>query len=180
VNAVAEPLEYTEGAGPGIPELPEMTAEDAAAAQNAGGEVLAPEHPGWELEHMELLLNGIGEGLHLLWGIDDEDWKMTRRDLERMAPPMQRIANRYEPTLRASAYADPIMLGYGGTLYVWRNVLLRARLLRDQQEEPAGAPAAARYERAPDEEPAQGLSPDESEPAEYRPMFPKAAVRRLT
>lgn len=178
MSAVAE-LEYTEGAGPGIPDLPEMSAEDAAAAE-AGQEVLAPEHPGWELEHMELLLNGIGEGLHLLWGVGDEDWKMTRRDLERMAPPMQRIANRYEPTLRASAYADPIMLGYGGTLYVWRSVLQRARLLRDQQDDPDVFPAA-RYERAPepddDEPPATQGDPGEPE---YQPLFPQSAVRRLT
>ncbi len=142
-----QPLEYVEGDGPGVRELPQLTVEDLAQAQQqAAGQPAAPEYPGWELEHIETFLLGAGSGIHLLIGVGERDWEMTKADLERIAPPMQRIANRWQPALRASAYADPFMVAYGVTLWAWRSALERARALKDleaAQQEQGGA----RYER---------------------------------
>lgn len=183
----AEPLEYVEGPGPGIPELPQLSAEELAQQQaQVQGVPPAAEYPGWEREHIDTFLLGLGQGVHMLIGVAEHDWEMTRVDLERIAPPMQRIANRWEPALRASAYADPFMVAYGVTLWAWRSALERARALKDQeaaQEEQGGG---ARYERAgaqaaPEEPEGPELDLSEQPTTDFqavRPLFPQAAQKR--
>jgi hypothetical protein len=175
--AVAEPLEYVESPGPGISELPELTEGDLAAAREHIGEPQVPEYPGWQLEHVETFLLGLGQGIHMLIGVAEHDWEMTRTDLQRIAPPMCRIANRWEPALRASVYADPIMVAYGFAVYGWRSALERARALKDR--EVLEQPQPARYERASaQEEPENAGEPAGGDFQAVSPMFPQAARPR--
>jgi hypothetical protein len=137
-------IDYLEpGAGPGITELPEVLDAPPAGERIAGAP--DPGLPGWELEHIEQFLKGTGAGIHLLIGQDERDWLMTKADLERMAPPLTRIANRWEPALRLSPLADPLLFTYGAVLYVWRNALEMQRRKKDLA---AAAPedAGAHYE----------------------------------
>jgi len=133
MSAVLE-LEYTEGGGPGIVELPadvQFGGEPAPDDQQA----LPGEYPGWEQETVEQFLMGLGAGVHMMIGAAEKDWLMTQRDLERIAPPMTRIANRWEPALRLSPFADPLLVAHGFALYGWRSALERSRALLDQAAE---------------------------------------------
>jgi hypothetical protein len=137
-----EELEYVEERGPGILELPESSEQPPAAE----GPPEAQLYPGWELEHIEQFLKGTGAGIHFMIGAAENDWRMTEEDLERMAPPLTRIANRWQPALRLSPIADPALFAHGAFLYAWRSMLERKRALYDaERQEPE--PGAA-YERA--------------------------------
>jgi hypothetical protein len=181
MTPVAEPLEYVEGPGPGIAELPEQTEGDLqqGAEELRGG--AQPEYPGWQLDHVETFLMGLGSGIHMLIGQSEHDWEMTRADLERIAPPMMRIANRWQPALRASVYADPFMVAYGFALYGWRSALERARAIKDREAALEGAPAAG-YARPGDDNLDVEVDAGEQPTEEFQavePMFPSAAVPRI-
>lgn len=92
----------------------------------------------------------VGEGLHMmLGGAHDESWKMSEDDLRRIAPPLTRILNRYDPTRAASAASDPILLTWGTGLYAYRSVLQEraARMERREREELGRDPLEGRWER---------------------------------
>jgi hypothetical protein len=139
-------VDYLEESGPGITELPAAGAVPQPSP--LGGEP-PPQYPGWEQETIETFLQGFGSGVHMLIGQSEKDWMMTKKDLERIAPPLTRIANRWEPALRLSPVADPLLVAHGFALYGWRSALERQRALRDQEElvepgpgyEPAGEPS---------------------------------------
>lgn len=159
-------IDYVEETGPGIPELPEPTVE-----QPLEGE--PPEPPQlWEQDTIEDLLEGLGSGLHLMLGKGPDDWEMTEVDLARIAPPLTRIANRYEPVARLAPMADPILVARGFALYGWREAIRSRNFARQ-----AAAPAGPRYEpvidgaEPPEEEPP--IEDDET-PAPYFPHSPKA------
>jgi hypothetical protein len=129
-------LDYVEEHGPGIPELP---AGPPIAQDEPEQPVDERALPGWEQETIEQFLRGTGAGLHMLAGVGERDWLMTQADLERIAPPLTRIANRYEPALRLSPIADPLLVAHGFALYGWRSALERKRAQRDGEEaEPRG------------------------------------------
>jgi hypothetical protein len=156
-------LEYLEDHGPGIPELP----EGAPSPDGAAGVVEPPQFPGWEQDTIEQFLRGTGAGIHMLIGAAESDWKMTRADLDRIAPPLTRIANRWEPALRLSPLADPFLVAHGFALYGWRSALERQRALRDREESPA-----PRYEHGEEEhEPIQQT--EEEELPTHEPYFPR-------
>lgn len=139
-------------------------------------------YPGWSQEHFETVLSGFGSGMHMLLGQTDQDWLMTKEDLDRIAPPMTRIANRWQPALRASTYADPFLVAYGLTLYTWRSMLERARAMRDAEPAPDPDAPRARYERSPEaaQDDAQGAPGEDLEPfMAPGAMFPSAAQPRL-
>lgn len=121
-------LDYVEDAGPGFTELP---AAPPPVAELPSAE--PPAYPGWTIDQIELFLRGTGAGIHQLVGRADRDWLMVTEDLERMAPPLHRICNRWEPALRISPAADPIMFAYGSTLYAWRSLLEARRAGRDAE-----------------------------------------------
>jgi hypothetical protein len=165
-----EEIDYTEGGGPGIPELPQMP--DPREAQLEQEPFNPSLYPGWSEEHFHTILTGFGSGMHILLGQTNEDWLMTAEDLERIAPPMTRMANRWEPALKASTYADPFLVAYGLTLYVWRSMLERARAIRDAEPEPDPAAPRASYER-----PAQGGPQADGEPGQELEAFMAPGAR---
>jgi hypothetical protein len=152
-----EEIDYLEESGPGIPELPEAAAP--APELPPGGDPATIGLPGWEQETIETFLQGTGAGIHMLIGQTEKDWLMTEQDLKRIAPPLTRICNRWEPALRLSPVADPLLVAHGFALYGWRSALERRRALRDGEPEPEGPG----YERGP--APVQAVEPEiEPEP----------------
>lgn len=160
-------IDYLEnGSGPGITELPSSI--ERPPAEGERGVVLdAP--PGWEREHIEAMLKGIGAGVHLLLGQNEREWLMTKEDLERMAPPATRIANRWEPSRRASEYADPLLFSYGAVLYAWRNALTMKRRQKDQR---AAAPVSDATYEYPDD--VVDAGDDAGEAPGRAPYFPES------
>lgn len=137
-------LDYVEGPGPGVVDLSQVPPDQ----EQQQPEDLNAEPPQlWEQATIETFLKGAGHGLHMLAGVGDKDWLMTEVDLERIAPPLTRICNRYEPILRAAPYADPLLVGYGFALYGWRSALERKRALRDAAEEAQRTGGGSGYER---------------------------------
>jgi hypothetical protein len=132
--AAVEEIDYVEHHGPGIPQLPAGDPLEEQQLLDGAGEPLSG-YPGWEQESVEQFLSGTGHGLHLLIGAGEKDWLMTRTDLDRIAPPLTRILNRYEPSLRASVYADPLLVTHGVALYAWRSTLQRQAALRQRAQE---------------------------------------------
>lgn len=147
-------IDYLEEGGPGIPEL----AEGPPAPDVPVGEDGPPLLPGWEQETIETFLQGTGAGVHMLIGQTERDWLMTKKDLERIAPPLTRIANRWEPALRLSPIADPLLVAHGFALYGWRSALEAKRAQRDAEEEQLQGPG---YVRGPADE--EDLEDDDQE-----------------
>jgi len=167
-------IDYLEnGAGPGVTELPSAVEQPADTSRV---DVVEPEFPGWDLEHIESLLKGTGAGVHLLLGQNEREWLMTKADLERMGPPLTRIANRWQPALRLSPLADPLLFSYGAVLYVWRNALAMERRKKDRLA--AAAAGGAHYEYGPGEDGEPEVIDDEAggqPPATaYFPESPRA------
>jgi hypothetical protein len=163
-------IDYVEGPGPGIPELPAgPIVEPIDDAEQAAPEQL----PGWEVETVEQFLRGAGAGLHMLAGVAERDWMMTQADLERIAAPLTRIANRYEPVLRLSPMADPLLVAHGFALYGWRSALERKRALRDLQDELAAGDGYEPVDSAPPAESAAS-SAEDLRSESYFPQSPKA------
>jgi hypothetical protein len=131
-DAAGETVEfdYVEGQGPGVAELPPTPPADPDPAVAAGAPPVV-----WDQQTVEQFLRGTGEGIHMLAGVAERDWQMTEKDLERIAPPLTRIANRYEAVLQLAPVADPLLVAHGMTLYAWRSTLERKRAVRDAQEE---------------------------------------------
>jgi hypothetical protein len=97
---------------------------------------------------------------------------MSERDLERIAPPLTRILNRYEPTSRLAVASDPLLLGYGMTMYSYRSVL-QARAAMAAQREAAEQPegGGGTYEAVPGTP-----APSNGRPAQGSVLrFPEAA-----
>jgi len=171
-RGVAE-LDYTEGTGPGIPDLsqppprasgaPPPREPPAPSEQERQQELAAL--PGWEQGTVEQFLKGTGAGVHMLVGVADSDWLLTEKDLERIAPPLTRILNRYEPAVRVSPYADPLLVAHGFGLYGWRSALERQRALRDARREAEAGDGYVRREPAPAPAPAPSASENGAGPA---------------
>jgi hypothetical protein len=162
-------LEYVEERGPGIAELPESSERPPEVDGQAA---VLPVYPGWEREQVDQFLKGTGAGIHFMIGAAENDWKMTEEDLERMGAPLTRIANRWEPALRLSPIADPLLFGHGAFLYAWRSMLERQRALYDKQDqEEREAPGYERAQSNGNGEPDhQAPDVDEENPRTYFPQ----------
>jgi hypothetical protein len=153
----------------GIAEIP----ADAEQPPSAAGEVEPPLQIGWDEKTVATFLQGTGAGVHMLIGQTEEDWLMTSKDLERIAPPLTRICNRWEPALRLAPVADPLLVAHGFALYGWRSALEMKRAQRDAEAEAnaderpgyvTAEPAPAAATRAPS-------ASDEVEIDEPEPYF---------
>lgn len=166
MSAPEEELDsYVETQGPGIPELPQGATDEQLTGLR--GDVQVPLYPGWEEDTVREFLLGAGAGLHLMLSDAEAErsWLMTQEDLRRIAPPLTRIANRWEPALRLSPYADPFLVAKGLALYGWRSALEDARARRDRQLTGAQGDGYARPAPAPSA--AQGAAGGEQDTVEF-------------
>lgn len=87
---------------------------------------------------MRELLALQGEITHafLAAGPDDDDtWLQTDKDLGAIAPPLTRIANRYDALRAAAVAGDEILLASAVSRYAARNYIKRRRYLAAQQDQ---------------------------------------------
>lgn len=120
---------YTESPGPGF------DAKQAPPEAPAPEQELPPAFElGWEQDKVESWLTNAGDLAHATMGVADADWAMTKADLERIAPPLTRILNRYEPMRAVAAYSDPASVAVGFGMYGWRSALERAQIQRAQEQ----------------------------------------------
>lgn len=156
--SAVEEVDYLEETGPGILELPESP---VAPPELPAGPASAQQYPGWERDTIETFLRGTGAGVHMLIGQTEKDWLLTEEDLKRIAPPLTRICNRWEPALRASPYADPFLVGHGLFLYGWRSVLEVKRAQADEEREQEEGERAS-YIPADEAPPAAAAEPSDN------------------
>lgn len=156
---------YVAGSGPGFdPKTPPDIAPPQHEEQRSG----APAGAGaewteeWDEDKLRSWLTNVGDGLHEAFGIADRDLAMTQKDLERIAPPLSRVLNRYEPTRAAAQFSDPAAVALGFGMYGWRTTLERvaAKRAREEHDAHGGAGVAFTGEHAvPGPEP-NGDGPD--------------------
>ncbi|MFI4950661.1 MAG: hypothetical protein ACHP7A_06450 [Caulobacterales bacterium] len=107
---------------------------EAAAAEPPPAPPREPEAPAnliqWEQDTVEALLMLKGRAMHAGIGVAEHDWRYTELDLAAIAPPLTRIANRYEPVQRLAKHADPLILLFAVGGYGVRSLEERAAVLR--------------------------------------------------
>lgn len=140
-SAASSTSPYTAGPGPGFDpnKPPDIAPPQAEEKRSATGGVAVPEEL-WDEEKLRVWLTNAGDGLHELLGSgDDELWRMTQRDCERIAPPLANVLNRYQPTQAVAQYSDAGAVALGFGIYGWRNALATLALRRQKAEAEAHA-----------------------------------------
>jgi hypothetical protein len=94
------------------------------------------------------LANG-GDMLHALVGIGEYDLVMTQADLDRIAPPLTRIVNRYEPLQAVAGHSDEAAVAIGFGMYGWRTALERRAVKHARDDRPVPGEQAAPPPTAP-------------------------------
>lgn len=151
--------------------------EPAARRTVAAGDEVLLDEPAvidevrWEEQAVTEHLEMVGGIVHELWGKAETDWVMSERDLQRIGPPLTRILNRYEPTARAAIASDPILLGYGTTMYAYRSILQARAAVAEEREQQERPPDAAGYEPIQ----SQGQSGENGRPDRQNLRFPEAS-----
>lgn len=132
---------YVADPGPGFDPEAQPPAELAAAADvPESSEAFEVK---WEEEQIRGWLLNVGGVGHQAFGIAEHDWEMTEQDLERIAPPLTRIANRYDVSRAAAAYSDPAAVAIGFGMYGWRSAVERVQAKRAAEEAEQNATATA-------------------------------------
>lgn len=170
---------FIEDAGPGFdPDAAAAGADQVRAAEDAAArEVGVEAYPGLPPvteEQVHSVLFTAGDGVHAVAGVGEYDWVMTQRDLDRIAPPLTRVLNRYDAAKVAAAYSDEFALLMGVGLYGWRSMLERVAVLRAQDESSEGPPRAPRPVAPAPPPPGRPPAPEPS-PAPAPPPAPVAA-----
>lgn len=167
MSAEEETISYVEPHGTtGVPELP--PGEPVIDAEEVVGEP-AVIQDGWEEAAVrEHLLMG-GDMLHAFIGVAETDWRMSERDLERIAPPLARILNRHPEMAKLAVFSDPVLVGWGTGLYAYRSVLQARAARMDAAEAQAREDASERaQEGAWEHVPRQPEQPDMEMPVSRR------------
>lgn len=167
-----EGLSYVEpnaaaGGGGQVPMLP-APAGGIPDGEGLGEPAVIDEQ--WQEEAVREHLVMGGDMLHAFIGVSETDWKMSERDLERIAPPLARILNRHSELAKLAVFSDPILLGWGTGLYAYRSVLQARAARMDAVEEQARQAAQERPEEGVWErpEPAAGPTTASSSPRSQR------------
>jgi len=131
-----EPLSYVEDHGAGIPEIGDKPpAGVEPTGPGAELEVRAADPEAWLEESVREHLTLMGSGLHMLFGGETETaFEMSKKDLQRIAPPLTRILNRHESLAAWGVISDPLLLAEGSVLYAGRSVL-QVRAAKQKREE---------------------------------------------
>lgn len=109
---------------------------------------LAPAPAGdWTLgvseEQVRDVLGMGGDAVHMAVGVGEVDWAMTKTDLDRIAPPLTRILNRYPAVAEVVQHSDELAVAGGVGLWAWRSILERRAVLdahAGAHEREAGTP----------------------------------------
>jgi hypothetical protein len=98
----------------------------------------------WEEAAIRGYLTMVGDGAHELYawrfrsahgaGEAEQAWRMTEVDLDRIAPPLTRILNRYDAIRRVAPASDPIAVAVGTGMWAWRSALQSAAAARRAEE----------------------------------------------
>lgn len=150
---------YIAGSGPGFdPNRPPENAQQPAGDAGELGDIALEQ---WEEEQIREWLRAAGELAHGAFGVGAHDWSMTKRDLERISPPLTRILNRYEPSRAVAAFSDPAAAAYGFGMYGWRSTVERMAILREAREAEAhGGAGVAPGPQPPPPEPVVDIVSD--------------------
>lgn len=135
-----------------------------AAAQEAPAELVQ-----WEEEVIGGLLGMQGRLLHAGAGVAESDWLYTELDLAAIAPPLTRIANRYEPVRQYAKFGDPITLATALISYATRSLLERRSALDALGGDGGTRPIPPAGEETP---PAAGAPTPETAPRQAPPGPP--------
>ena len=152
---------FVEDPGPGFDQeaaaagADDVRAQHEAEARAAGVEAFTL--PEVEEEKVRTVLFNVGDGVHAIAGVGDYDWVMTQRDLDRIAPPLTRILNRYDAAKVAAGYSDELAVLIGAGLYGWRSMLERVAVTRAEERNQAS------------EGPSRAPRPEPPAPASSRP-----------
>jgi hypothetical protein len=147
---------------------PEFNSEEATPPPQAVREEIPQLLPEWEEDTVRALLTLKGRAIHAGIGVAEQDWRYTELDLAAIAPPLTRIANRYEPVARLAKHADPLILLFAFGGYGVRSLEERAAIITQLAEES-------------DVSEIEGLSPDEAEGlARQEAPMPSTAHRTVT
>jgi hypothetical protein len=87
-------------------------------------------------EQVRSVLGNGGDMLHALVGVGEYDLVMTEADLDRIAPPLTRIVNRYEPVKAVAGHSDEAAVAIGFGMYGWRTALERRAVNRAKADRP--------------------------------------------
>lgn len=113
---------------------PESPPEPAKTASEINPPAPPPAPPiEWDGEKAGPILQGIGYAFHSLDPLAStpqgaELWKMTEDDLDAIAEPLARIANRYDVARQAAGLSDEISVGVAVWPYFKRNLEHRGRI----------------------------------------------------
>lgn len=129
----------------------------------------------WNPEVIEHLLKMKGQALHGAFGVAEADWLYTSADLEAIAPPLTRIANRYDAVRRLAKHADPLAVLVGLSGYSRRSLRERREVL---EEEEAEEEAAGGADTGAPEQPGAEVPGVRREPAEQPKPKRKRKRRR--
>lgn len=150
---------YVGSTGPGF----DAGAAPAAAPDEVDPAELEAYALGWEQDQVESWLLNAGDMAHAGLGVAERDWQMTKADLERIAPPLTRILNRFEPSRAVAAYSDPAAVAMGFGMYGWRSALERSAVTKAEARQEDGAsvtPHAPAPAAAPGPQPVSDLDLD--------------------
>lgn len=132
VLSMPEPADYLEELGEPPSEPPSEPAIEAPAVETQE----TPEVV-WEEETVRGALMAVGAAAHKAWGIAERDWALTQKDLNRIAPPLTRVANRIRPVAALAPAADPLLIAAGFAVYGLRSAVERSEELRRRERDAA-------------------------------------------
>ena len=162
-----EILSYAQDHGPGIPEIPITTGE---AQLGDAEEVVEGIGEAWIEDSVRDHLKLVGDGLHMMLGKDHPTaYKMCQEDLDRIAPPLTRIMNRYESLAQFGVVSDPLLLAEGTVLYAGRSMLQvrAAKRAAEERREAQREPLEGRVVPGPWDEKAPPAAPDDEIPEDF-------------
>lgn len=151
------------------PETPPPTAATVRDLEQPEYVPPEPEPFEWDEDKTATVLKGIGGLLHAIDPVGESPyapdlWRMTEDDLDEMAAPLSRIANRYETMRGLAGFSDEVGVGLGLAPYVKRNLALRGRVKARHTREAREGEHGSRYEPARPEPPAAPEAPPANEP----------------
>jgi hypothetical protein len=161
---------FVAGPGPGFSRADTPPSPDEPGSQPGSEPDLAGFAPEVSEDQIRGVLLNAGDGLHAVVGVGDLDWVMTETDLERIAPPLTRIVNRYPALAAVAGHSDEVAVSIGAGLWTWRSLLERRAVLRARESDEPAAPLSGPATQAPRGPDSAPPGPGPSTPDGYVPL----------